>query len=151
LEISSSLAAVLGFSTNSFTNGSHKSTFTEVTDAYINIPKNSRLTFTLRQWESHQVEIQEPSEYSLNSLVKALTSGISSKRLKIGVILSKSGKILTVKLYQPNARLSFSPPLNNLFGLPEEFVFVNRKTEVYLPDALIESSPAGNTAVPSRT
>jgi hypothetical protein len=118
----------LGFKTNIFA------------PIYEQISKASLLTFKLYTWVKLLHEVEEPDNASYDSAIVFVASTLSENGYNIS--FDEEDTLLIVNIEEMGIKMQLPPAVNKLFGLPDDFVFHNQRTEIIRPEEpIIDVSP----------
>jgi len=137
LVIPDDLCTVFGFLTKSFKPGRYESEGYRDPAFYNAIPADTPFKFLVVNTIEHEiVELKEPSEYSLESLIHMIADSFVSAKFQIGVLLNKSKNGITVRINQDKTSFKFSKVVCDLFGIDEDFEFSEKKTQFLVSENL---------------
>jgi len=137
LVIPDDVAEVFGFTTKEFLPGTHESEAYRDIEFYNAIPDNTPFRFQIVEVVQHEtVEFKEPSEYSLESLCHMIADSFLSAKYQIGFLLNKEKNGITVRINQDKTSFIFSKIVGELFGLREDFEFVDKNTQFLVSEKL---------------
>jgi hypothetical protein len=138
LHLPTELAAILGFDRDDFAPGTYISQYYRSEYNYNKLPDKHNFEFEFVNWQKYAVRFPEPPSFTIDSFCHTLANSFSEKGFKIGVIQSKIISYITIKIFDFELRLSFSPFVNKLLGIGEGYVFHRLSNTIYLPNELIQ-------------
>lgn len=148
--IQQDIADALGFDQLDFTMGEYKAKRRRNPQPYLDLPNDHTFVFICWKWIPTTVNVVEPSKYEFEYLLHAIIDALDSHDHEIGLIQSKSGDILFVKLKDPRKQIKFSKKINSILGVDENYIFSQLSTTLYLPKETIAIGQPDDIIVPDQ-
>jgi hypothetical protein len=132
LQISKSLAEVLGFKETIFPVGTYTSDFKQSAEAFEKIPLNETVTVRLIRQEVSYLFIDELEDYEIDARIENIVVVFQKNNFKVRMPFDSQSNKLNIFIDETDFRFTLPSNFNEILGKPKYFTFTKSKEHIQL-------------------
>ncbi|OXA45207.1 hypothetical protein Fcan01_19799 [Folsomia candida] len=142
LFLSPTLGQALGFTTLHFpVSGTYIGDQDIAVDDLKDLSPDTAFIISLGERTALTITTLEPDEYTLKSLLNAMTAAFKAVKLKIGIVEYPEQDMLRFIIISIDVEFKFSSYLSQLFDLPSDYLLNQRINDLFVPKYLFDLGP----------